>query len=135
MIGETVVEGLWSGIDSNCATEITLDLIHMPLCPDVGAMDDHDNIITEDTEEIRLSQILNRHDTPMYEPVPPQARRLASLEEMVAVQRSLLGEVTALRWVQEELLKVEGERLALQKEKLALEKDRFAIEKRRRLED
>ncbi|KAK6316047.1 hypothetical protein J4Q44_G00135710 [Coregonus suidteri] len=76
-------------------------------------------IITEDTEEMRLSQILIHHDTPMYEPVPPRARRLAGVEEMVAVQRMLLGEVTALRRVQEELLKVEGERLALEKEKLA----------------
>ncbi|CAB1333272.1 unnamed protein product [Coregonus sp. 'balchen'] len=93
----------------------------MPLSPDVGAVDHHDHIITEE-------EMLIHHDTPMYEPVPPRARRLASVEEMVAVQRTLLGEVTALRSVQEELLKVEGERLALEKEK-------FAMEKRRRLED
>eukprot|EP00063_Salmo_salar_P058927 XP_014033762.1 PREDICTED: myb/SANT-like DNA-binding domain-containing protein 4 [Salmo salar] len=136
MIGETVVEGLRSGIDPDCATEITLDLIHIPLSLDVGAMDHHDHtteeqaeIITEDTEEMHLSQLLIYHDTPMYETVPPRARRLAGVEEMVAVQRTLQGEVTATRRVQEELLKVEGKRLALEKEKLALEKEKLALEK------
>ncbi|CAB1332078.1 unnamed protein product [Coregonus sp. 'balchen'] len=84
----------------------------MPLCPDVGAMDHRDHmteeqaeIITEDTEEMCLSQILMHHDTPMYEPVPPWARRLAGVKEMVAVQWTLLGEVTAMCRVQKELLK------------------------------
>lgn len=74
---------------------------------------------------MRLSQIHIHYDTP---------RRLAGVDEMVGVQSTLLGEVTAMLRVQEELLKVEGERLALEKEKLAPEK-KFAMQKRRRLEE
>jgi hypothetical protein len=54
------------------------------------------------------------------------------VEDMVALQRTLLGVLTDVHKVQEELLKVEGKRLAL--EKLALEKDTFFMEKRRRRE-
>jgi hypothetical protein len=84
------------------------------------------------TKEMRLSPIFIHHDTPMDEPVPPRARRFAGVEDMVALQRTLLGVLTDVHKVQEELLKVEGKRLAL--EKLALEKDTFFMEKRRRRE-
>ncbi|KAM9418616.1 uncharacterized protein ACWYII_022141 [Salvelinus alpinus] len=67
MIGEMVVEGLRSGIDSDGATEITLDLIHIPLSLDVGAMDHHDHT-TEQQAEIITE---DRGDAPVSAPYLP----------------------------------------------------------------